>query len=429
LTFLFDCPRRISDSDPLFGGEIHMKTDQKFIEGSLTTPLGFKAATIRAGIKESRKRDDLSLIVSDVSATVAGTFTSNRVKAPPVKLCERNLIWGQAQAILINAGCANACTGDQGFKDAELMAELTATKLNIGKNLVFVCSTGTIGIPLPLNKIEDALPKLIDSLSPQGGTAVADAILTTDLVKKEVAVTLTIDGKLVTIAGIAKGSGMIAPNMATMLSFITTDAAVDQRAMQDCLRNAVALSFNRIIVDGDESTNDTVLMMANGAAGTGLLQKKHHDWKKFCHAVETVCHELAMKVVKDGEGATRFVTVSVTGAATRHDAVVAARAIAKSPLVKTAWNGGDPNWGRLMCAIGYSGARFEENRVSITFDNVCAVRNGMAASGSSLKELEQVYAKKEFTVTVDLQAGKTHHTVYTCDISKDYVAINAEYMS
>jgi glutamate N-acetyltransferase/amino-acid N-acetyltransferase len=406
-----------------------MKTDQTFIEGSITTPMGFKAATLRAGIKESRKRDDLALIVSDAPATVAGTFTSNRVKAPPVKLCERNLIWGQAQAIIINAGCANACTGEQGFQDAERMAELTATALNIGKNLVFVCSTGTIGIPLPMNKIEVAIPSLVQALSSQGGSSVAEAILTTDLAKKEVVVTLSIDGKPITLAGITKGSGMIAPNMATMLAFITTDAAVDQRALQDCLRHAVDLSFNRIIVDGDESTNDTVLMMANGAAGTELLQKKHPDWKKFCHAVETLCHELAIRIVKDGEGATKFVTVTVSGAATRHDALLAARAIAKSPLVKTAWNGGDPNWGRLMAAIGYSGARIEESRINITFDEVGAVQNGKAADGSSLRALEQVYAKKAFTVKVDLQAGKASHTVYTCDLSKDYVAINAEYMS
>jgi glutamate N-acetyltransferase/amino-acid N-acetyltransferase len=339
------------------------------------------------------------------------------------------LIWGQAQAIIINAGCANACTGEQGFQDAERMAELTATALNIGKNLVFVCSTGTIGIPLPMNKIEVAIPSLVQALSSQGGSSVAEAILTTDLAKKEVVVTLSIDGKPITLAGITKGSGMIAPNMATMLAFITTDAAVDQRALQDCLRHAVDLSFNRIIVDGDESTNDTVLMMANGAAGTELLQKKHPDWKKFCHAVETLCHELAIRIVKDGEGATKFVTVTVSGAATRHDALLAARAIAKSPLVKTAWNGGDPNWGRLMAAIGYSGARIEESRINITFDEVGAVQNGKAADGSSLRALEQVYAKKAFTVKVDLQAGKASHTVYTCDLSKDYVAINAEYMS
>ncbi len=406
-----------------------MKTDERIIEGGVTTPTGFKAASVRVGIKESRKRDDLTLLVSDIPATIAGTFTSNRVKAAPVKLCERHIIWGQAQAVIINAGCANACTGDQGIQDAERMAELTAQAMGIGKTLVFVCSTGTIGIPLPMNKIESALPGLTASLSTAGGKAAAEAILTTDLVKKEVAVTVTIDGKPVTIGGIAKGSGMIAPNMATMLAFITTDAAVDQRSLQDCLRHAVEQSFNRIIVDGDESTNDTVLMLANGAAGNEILQKKHHDWKKFCHAVETVTRELALKIVKDGEGATKFVTVTVTGATTRPDARIAARAIAKSPLVKTAWNGGDPNWGRILAAIGYSGARVEENRVDITFDKVLAVKDGKAADGSSLKDLEQVYARKEFTVTVNLNSGKAEYTAYTCDLSKEYVAINAEYMT
>ncbi len=406
-----------------------MRTDQKTIEGGVTTPRGFRAASLRAGIKESRKRDDLTLLVSDGPATVAGTFTSNRVKAPPVKLCERHLIWGQAQAVIINAGCANACTGDQGFQDAEAMAEITAKTLGIGKNLVFVCSTGTIGIPLPMKKIEAAIPTLATLLSPSGGAAAAEAILTTDLVKKEVAVTLTIDGKPVTIAGMTKGSGMIAPNMATMLAFITTDADVDQRSLQDCLRHAVDLSFNRIIVDGDESTNDTVLMLANGAAGNTILQKKHPDWKKFTHAVEAVTRKLAFKIVRDGEGATKFVTVNVVGAASRSDARLTARAIAQSPLVKTAWNGGDPNWGRILAAIGYCGARVDENRVDITFDDVLAVKDGMAAPGSSLKDLEQVYARKEFTVNVNLNSGKASHTVYTCDLSREYVAINAEYMT
>lgn len=406
-----------------------MKTDQKIIEGGLTTPAGYKAAAVRAGIKESRKRDDLTLLVSDTPATIAGTFTSNRVKAAPVKLCERHLIWGQAQAVLVNAGCANACTGDQGIADADTMADRTAQALGIGKNLVFVCSTGTIGLPLPMGKIEAALPGLVKTVSTDGGSAAAEAILTTDLVKKEVAITLTIDGKKVTLGGIAKGSGMIAPNMATMLAFITTDAAVDQRSLQDCLRHAVDHSFNRIIVDGDESTNDTVLMLANGAAGNDLLHKKHRDWKKFCHAVDTLTRELAMKIVRDGEGATKFVTVTVTGAASRHDARTVARAIAKSPLVKTSWNGCDPNWGRILAAIGYSGARVEETRVDITFDGVLAVKDGMASPGASLDDLKRVYAKKEFTVVVQLNGGKAEHTVYTCDLSREYVGINAEYMT
>ena len=406
-----------------------MKTDQRTIEGGVTAPKGFKAASVRAGIKESRKRDDLTLLVSDTPATIAGTFTSNRVKAAPVHLCERHLIWGQAQAVIINAGCANACTGDQGIADAEKMVELTAQTLGIAKNLVFVCSTGTIGIPLPMNKIESALPGLAKAVSVEGGKAAAEAILTTDLVKKEIAVTLTVDGQTVTIGGIAKGSGMIAPNMATMLAFITSDATVDQRSLQDCLRHAVDHSFNRIIVDGDESTNDTVLMLANGAAGNQLLHKKHPEWKKFCHAVDTVTRELAKMIVRDGEGATKFVTVTVAGAASRHDARVVARSIAKSPLVKTAWNGGDPNWGRILAAIGYSGARVDGNRVDITFDKVLAVQGGKAAEGSSLKDLEEVYAQKEFSVDVELHSGKSEYTVYTCDLSKEYVAINAEYMT
>jgi len=401
----------------------------KTVEGGITAPQGFKAAALRAGIKESRKRDDLTLLVSDTPAVVAGVFTTNRVKAAPVKLCERHLIWGQAKAVLINAGNANACTGEQGLQDAEQMAELTANELGVGKNAIFVCSTGTIGIPLPMDKIAAAIPELVQKLSPTNGSAAANAILTTDLTAKEVAVTLPIDGVPVTIAGMAKGSGMIAPNMATLLAFITTDALADQRSLQHCLAHAADLSFNRVIVDGDESTNDTVLLLANGAAGNTLLDQKHHDWRKFCHAVEYVAHELALKIVKDGEGATKFVTVTVSGAATRHDARAAAGVIAKSPLVKTAWNGGDPNWGRIMAAIGYSGARLDENRVDIRFDDLLAVQAGKTAAGVSLKDLEAVYAKKEFAVKVDLHAGKSEYTVYTCDLSKDYVGINAEYMT
>ncbi len=406
-----------------------MQSEFTAIAGSITTPKGFKAATVRAGIKESRKRDDLTLLVSEKPAAVAGTFTTNRVKAAPVKLCERHLIWGQGQALLVNAGCANACTGDQGIADAERMADLTAELLGIPKNTVFICSTGTIGIPLPMPKIESALPGLVKDLSPEAGPKAATAILTTDLVEKQVAVALTIDGKPVTVAGICKGSGMIAPNMATMLGFITTDAAVDQRSLQICLAHAVEHSFNRIVVDGDESTNDTVLMFANGMAGNALLDKKHHDWRKFRHAVDYVTHQLAVAIVKDGEGASKFVTVTVTGAATPHDARVAARAIAQSPLVKTAWNGGDPNWGRIIAAIGYSGARVDDSRVDIAFDGLPAVKDGKAATDVPLKDLAAVYARKEFAIRADLHMGKSEYTVYTCDLSKEYVAINAEYMT
>ena len=399
------------------------------IVGGITTPKGFKAATVRAGIKESRKRDDLALIVSDAPAAVAGTFTSNRVKAAPVKLCERHLIWGQGQALLVNAGCANACTGDQGIADADRMADLTAQLLGIGKTTVFVCSTGTIGIPLPMPKIEAALPGLVKSLSKDNGAGVATAILTTDLVEKQVAVQIEVEGKVVTVAGVAKGSGMIAPNMATMLAFITTDACVDQRSLQGVLAHAVEHSFNRIIVDGDESTNDTVLMFANGMAGNAMLDRKHHDWRKFRHAVDHVTRELAMGIVRDGEGATKIVTIIVSGAASPTDARLAARAIATSALVKTAWYGGDPNWGRIMAAIGYSGARVDGSRVDISFDGLPAVRAGKAAEDVALKDLAAVYARKEFAVRIDLHMGKSEYSLVTCDLSKEYVAINAEYMT
>jgi glutamate N-acetyltransferase / amino-acid N-acetyltransferase len=407
-----------------------MKAKYTWLEGGVTSPQGFKAAAVRAGIKESRQRDDLALIVSEVPGSVAGTFTTNRVKAACVKLCERHMVWGQAQAIIVNAGNANACTGDQGIADAERTAELTAKLLGgIQKSTVFVCSTGTIGIPLPMNKIEAAMPDLVQRLSPEGGRAVAEAILTTDTARKEVAVSFQIDGKTVTIAGIAKGSGMIAPNMATMLAFLTTDALLDVRALQTALAHAVEQSFNRIMVDGDESTNDTVLCMANGKAGNALLDKKHPAWRTFCHALDEVCRALAWKIVKDGEGATKAVTVSVTGATTRNDARLAARAVALSPLVKTAWNGADPNWGRILAAVGRSGARIEETRVDILFDGLLAVQGGKAAPGVALDDLRRVYLQKEFAVRIDLHMGKSEYTAYTCDLSKDYVAINAEYMT
>jgi glutamate N-acetyltransferase / amino-acid N-acetyltransferase len=405
------------------------KAEFRRVDGGITAPKGFRAAALRAGIKESRTRDDLALVVSDVPGAVAGTFTTNRVKAACVKLCERHLIWGQAQAVIINSGNANACTGEQGIADAERTVELTAQHLGIAKNLVFVSSTGTIGIPLPMNKIEAALPDLVKGLSPAGGAAAAQAILTTDTAAKEVALAFPIGDKTITIGGMAKGSGMIAPNMATMLAFLTTDALVDARALQTCLAQAVEYSFNRIVVDGDESTNDTVLCIANGIAGNELIDKKHPAWHTFRHAVEYVAKALGQMIVRDGEGATRFVTVTVASAATRNDARLAARAVARSPLVKTAWNGGDPNWGRIMAAIGYSGARFQEALVDITFNEVPAVQGGKAAANIALDDLRRVYAQKEFAVKIDLHTGKSEYTVYTCDLSKDYVGINAEYMT
>lgn len=395
----------------------------------VTTPQGYRAAAVFCGIKASRKRDDLALLVADVPASAAGVFTRNRVKAAPVLLCREHLRGQQAQAIVINAGNANACTGVQGRKDAQATAELVAKSLGIATERVLVCSTGTIGIPLPMEKLAAGIPKVVAALQPGGGALAAQAILTTDTVPKQAAVKISIDGRTVVVGGMAKGSGMIAPDMATMMAFLTTDAAVAPAALQECLRRAVAESFNRISVDGDQSTNDTVLLLANGRAGNRPLDEHHPQWNLFCEAVDAVAHDLALKIVKDGEGATKFVTLTVRGAAHAEDARRAARAVGGSLLVKTSWFGGDPNWGRVMDALGYSGAEFEENQVEIRYDHCVAVRNGQAATATALQDLERVLRAKEFTLTIDLHQGTGEYTLYTCDCSIEYVKINSEYMT
>ncbi len=406
-----------------------MKTAFAIEAGSTTAPLGFRAAAFRAGIKESRTRDDLALLVSDVSAAAAGVFTTNRVQAAPVRYCRRLLVrQTHVRAVLINAGNANACTGPQGDRDAAKMARAASRSLRLPHNEVLVCSTGTIGIPLPMPRIEAAMPALVARLS-RDGTAAANAILTTDKVAKTGAVRLTADGKDIVIGGMAKGSGMIAPNMATMLAFITTDAAARPAALRRALRRATQLSFNRITVDGDESTNDTVLLLANGMAGNRPLDERHPDWPRFQAALNALTLDLAKKIVRDGEGATKFVTVRVCGAASPVDAQRAARAVAQSLLVKTSWFGGDPNWGRLMAALGYSGARIAEERIEIRFDGQAAVRRGRALGAATAEELAAVLRRPEFVVEIRLGLGSAACELYTCDCSEEYVRINAEYMT
>jgi glutamate N-acetyltransferase/amino-acid N-acetyltransferase len=406
-----------------------MKTVVHLCEGSVTSPEGFSAATLRAGIKESRTRDDLMLLVSDRVAAVAGTFTTNRVQAACVGLCKAHLKGRKARAVLVNAGNANACTGRQGERDCRAMAAAMAAELGVPVPQVFVCSTGTIGIKMPMGKVLPALPTLAKGLSAANGAAAANAILTTDTVPKQACATLKVDGKTVTVAGMTKGSGMIAPNMATMLAFLTTDAAVAPAALQRCLSAAVAETFNCVIVDGDQSTNDTLLALANGAAGNRPLSERHPAWPRFAAALTAVCRSLALQIARDGEGATKLVHVTVRGAAGAADARKAARAVAQSPLVKTAFFGCDPNWGRIIAAVGYSGARVETAKVDITFDGLAAVRKGQVAPAFQLKDLEAVFRRKEFGVEVDLHLGRGRHTVHTCDFSTDYVKINAEYMT
>lgn len=401
----------------------------KDIRGGVVAPAGFRAAGVSAGLKTKADSLDVGLIVSDVPATVAGCFTRNRVFAAPVRWSRGVARRGRARAILVNSGNANACTGPTGITDAERMAARTAERLGVPEETVFVCSTGPIGIPLPMQKIEQGIDRLADVLSPSGGGDAAAAILTTDTVAKEAAVEVVIDGSPVRIGGMAKGSGMIDPDMATMLAFLTTDAAVDREALQECLASAVSESFNRITVDGDQSCNDTVLFLANGEAGNRALTTGSPDWGVFRDAVTHVALQLATAIVRDGEGASRFVTVTVKGAVSAEDAKRAARAVANSLLVKTSWAGGDPNWGRVIDAVGYSGAEVEEDRVDIAYDGVSAVKGGMTAPGATREELAAVLAKPEFRVEIDLQLGNGADTVYTCDCSVEYVRINSEYLT
>jgi glutamate N-acetyltransferase/amino-acid N-acetyltransferase len=390
---------------------------------SLPLPKGFSATGIQAGIKKNKK--DMALIVSDVPAVSAAVFTTNQVKAAPVKWDLKVVEHNEARAIVMNSGNANACTGVQGLDDAEAMAALAASKLGIPPLDVFVCSTGTIGKPLPMDKIAGGIELLFDAVSPDGGMDAAEAMMTTDLVSKTVTVEIDLSGKPVRITGLAKGSGMIEPNMATMLAFILTDAAVEKHTLQCALRAAADMSFNRITVDGDRSTNDTVICLANGQAGNEVLSQDSQHWKTFYHALEQVLFDLSMMIVKDGEGATRVITVRVNGAASGGEAEEAARAVANSMLNKTAWAGKRPNWGRIMDAIGYSYAQVQENKVDIDYDDVPAVRNGMAA-GTPEEKLIAAVSKEAFTININLNLGSGSTVVYTCNCTEDYVRINVE---
>jgi len=390
---------------------------------SLQLPKGFSATGIQSGIKKHKK--DMALIVSDVPAVSAAVFTTNQVKAAPVKWDLKVVEHDKAQAIVMNSGNANACTGAQGMADAEAMAALAAGKLGVQALNVFVCSTGTIGKPLPMDKIAGGIELLFDEVSPNGGMDAAEAMMTTDLVSKTVTVEIEIDGKTVRITGLAKGSGMIEPNMATMLAFILTDAVIEKHTLQCALRAAADVSFNRITVDGDRSTNDTVICLANGQAGNEILSQDSKHWKTFYNALEKVLFDLSMMIVKDGEGATRVITVRVNGAASGGEAEEAARAVANSMLNKTAWAGKRPNWGRIMDAIGYSYAQVQENKVDIDYDDVPAVRNGMAA-GTPEEKLVAAVSKEAFTININLNLGSGSTVVYTCNCTEDYVRINVE---
>jgi len=392
-----------------------MKTFFTRIKGSVTAPRGFRAAGIAAGLKANGKKD-MALIVSNEPATVAATFTTNQVKAAPVKLSMRHVKNGKACAIIANSGNANACTGNAGRIHARAMAVAVARRLGCSENRVLVCSTGRIGVSMPIVKVESGIKRLLGILSSRGGATAAEAIMTTDTFAKEIAVQFKAGGKTIRVGGIAKGAGMIQPNMATMLCFLTTDAAIPRAALQKALTHAVKHSFNRVTVDGDTSTNDTVILLANGEAGAPPLAK-------FQEALDFVCLELAKMIVRDGEGVTKFVTINVHGAASDQHAEMAARAVANSVLVKTSWCGGDSNWGRILDAVGYSRARVVEDRVDIAYNGVPAVRRGMATR-TPLAKLKKIVAQPTFTIDIHLHLGHGHCTMHTCDLTERYVELN-----
>jgi glutamate N-acetyltransferase/amino-acid N-acetyltransferase len=388
-----------------------------------TLPVGFRAAGIVAGLKASGK-PDMAMFFSDSPAVLAGTFTTNQVKAATVRLdAERVATVGASHGIVVNSGQANACTGKNGLRDAQAMAVHAAAQFGVAPELFLVCSTGRIGVPLRMDIILPGIEKLAKAIVPTGGESAARGIMTTDLVPKRFTVPFTANGKSCRLTGIAKGSGMIQPCMATMLAFLLTDAKVDRRAMQKALKAAVDKSFNRISVDADQSTNDTVLLLANGRAENSTLKPGHRDWPSFVAALEGITFRLAMAMVRDGEGAQKLVTVRVQGARTAADAEAAVRSVANSFLVKTSWVGSYPNWGRIMDALGYSAAKVDENKVEIHYGHLLAVKNGLKA-GASIEQLSKIAAKKEFSITINLHLGRHAATVYSCDCTEEYVKIN-----
>ncbi|WP_312423395.1 bifunctional glutamate N-acetyltransferase/amino-acid acetyltransferase ArgJ [Anaerospora hongkongensis] len=398
----------------------------KPITGGITSPKGFLAAGVKAGIKQSGK-EDVAVIYSVVPAAAAAVFTTNDMAAAPVILSREHIKGGVLSAIVVNSGCANACTGEQGMADAQEMVKQTAELLSISPQTILVSSTGIIGVTLPMAKVSAGIQQAVSKLSVEGYDSAMQAIMTTDTFAKTIAYEFKLGGMPVRIAGIAKGAGMIHPNMATMLGYITTDANISSPLLKQALDKAVSLTFNMITVDGDTSTNDTVCVLANGQAGNALIDDAADpDYLLFAEALQSVCRYLAQQVVRDGEGATKFLEITVKGALSFEQGKKAAMSIAKSPLVKTAFFGQDPNWGRILCAVGYSGSNVQPARTSLAIGGVTIVEAGLGARYDEAL-LRKVMSEKDITVVVDLGLGQEEATVWTCDFSYEYVKINGEY--
>jgi glutamate N-acetyltransferase/amino-acid N-acetyltransferase len=397
-------------------------------EGGITFPQGFRAAGVEAHVKYPNRKD-FALLVSDVPAACAGIFTTNAIAAAPVRLDRERVKGGVIRAVAVNTGIANACTGKVGEADALKMSQFVAEALGIPEAQVAVCSTGVIGMTLPMDRIAEGVRLAVPALSygAQAGSDAARAIMTTDTVPKSAAYSLDVGGVQVRFGGMSKGAGMIEPYMATMLGFVTTDAEVPAADLDEAVREAANASFNRIVIDNDRSTNDTLLLLANGKSGV-KIDRSSPSWGDFKAAVTAVCRDLAKQMVMDGEGVSKFVTLTVSGADDDAEAQRIARSIARSMLVKTSWYGTDPNWGRVIAAAGYSGGHVEEEKVRISYGGVVAFDRGtVVADANSLAAMKQAMSARSFTVDVDLGLGSGTCTIYTSDLTHQYVTINADY--
>lgn len=396
------------------------------INGGITAPRGFLAGAVQAEIKKADKYD-IALVVSERPAAAAAVFTTNKFQAAPVLVSKKNIADGVARGFVVNSGCANACTGEQGQKDAEMMAETASEILGCPSTQFLVASTGVIGVSLPLGKVLNGIKIAAQNLSSSGGNLAAQAIMTTDTFIKETAVQLEIGGAKANIGAMAKGAGMIHPNMATLLAFVTTDAAITSQCLQEALNLANEDSFNMITVDGDTSTNDSLFVLANGMAGNKIIDDtKSREYQEFAAALKAVCIELAQLIARDGEGATKLMEVRVLNAPTREGARLAARAIAGSSLVKSALFGEDANWGRIVCALGYSGADFNPSLVDVYLGNLPVARDGGGLSFDEEKAAE-ILKEKTVVISVDLKQGVEQATAWGCDLTYEYVKINGAY--
>ncbi|TDU70633.1 glutamate N-acetyltransferase [Prosthecobacter fusiformis] len=407
--------------DPLREGRVPFTT----VDGGVTAARGFRAGAISCGIKNPEAtRLDLMLITSDVPTVTDAVFTTNKVRAACVRVSQQHIKDSDVRAIIANSGNANACTGPQGIQDAKAMCKATAEALGIRMRQVQVCSTGIIGMNMPIQRITPRVKELAEKLTPTGSDDASRAIMTSDTKPKTYSIEVPCGTGSFRVGGIAKGAGMICPNMATMLCFITTDAKISADELKRAMRSAVDQSFNCITIDGDTSTNDTVIVMSNGQADAPPIKKGSEEAKIFRCALHKVMLELAKMIVADGERVTKFVEIRVRNARTHADAKKAAEAVAKSMLVKCSWHGSDPNWGRVIHAVGYSGARLREELIDIYFGGLIACKGGLT-SNTPVTELEKVVREPRFSVTIDLNQGSANHIVYTSDLSEEYVDFNS----